>query len=97
MVQPEAEAALCGSCHPGQSLGLNDHVSLVCSDCHASHAGHGQLLMRQPTVSQLCDSCHDPVGVSAASHDQRSSVPHAPPRHDEYANQDCSTCHITHR
>ena len=96
-VQPEAEAVLCGNCHPGRSHGLSDHVSLVCSDCHALHAGHGDLLLREPTPGRLCDSCHDPVGVSTASREPRSSIPHAPPRHDDRADQNCLTCHIAHR
>jgi predicted CXXCH cytochrome family protein len=96
-VQPEAEAVLCGDCHPGQSHSPSDHVSLVCTDCHALHAGHGDPLMREPTTGLLCDSCHDPTGVGAASRKSRSALPHAPPRHDENAAQDCLTCHTTHR
>jgi predicted CXXCH cytochrome family protein len=96
-VQPEAEAVLCADCHPGQSHSPSDHVSLVCSDCHALHAGHGDRLMREPTTGLLCDSCHDPTGVSTASREPRPTLPHAPPRHDENADQDCLTCHTTHR
>lgn len=96
-VQPEAEALLCGNCHPGQSHSPSDHVSLVCSDCHALHAGHGDLLLREPTTGLLCDSCHDPTGVSVAIREPRRTLPHAPPRHDENADPDCLACHTTHR
>ncbi len=96
-VQPEAEAVLCSECHPSQSCSPADHVSLACSDCHALHAGHGDPLMREPTIGLLCDSCHDPTGVSVASREPRSTLPQAQPRHDENADQDCLTCHATHR
>ncbi len=88
---------LCGKCHAdtveklGKSLVKHQPIKEGnCTACHAAHAGEGNYLLKQPSVIDLCGSCHDwqkhtthPIGKIKDPRSKNIAV-------------DCLSCHRSH-
>ena len=78
---------LCAYCHLDQTLDKNVHQPLQegkCTGCHDPHATDYPFLIAQPTVAELCVSCHDQTL-------NNMKVLHGP-----VAAGQCTLCHSSH-
>ncbi len=90
--------SLCGTCHADtivrQEKSLTKHEPMkegVCTYCHSPHASNAVLLLTQPSVIELCGTCHE--WQKHVTHVIGDKV--KDPR-DKNLTLDCLSCHRAH-
>lgn len=76
----------CTACHPMHAAVEHAHdrrTEMNCTNCHATHAGHGAKMLKADTLARTCEQCH-PAGHSVAS------------LHSGSVNGRCDMCHDMH-
>ena len=91
-------ATLCGSCHADtvKSIAATTvkHAPVdagTCTVCHSPHAANGVFLVDQPSVNELCITCHDYQQHSAHPIGEKAVDPR-----NKNLRIDCLSCHKGH-
>jgi len=91
-------ATLCGSCHADTLKAIAattaKHAPVeggTCTTCHAPHGAAGVYLVDQPSVNELCTSCHDYQQHSAHPIGEKAVDPR-----NKNLRVDCLSCHKGH-
>jgi DmsE family decaheme c-type cytochrome len=91
-------AVLCGTCHVDTAKGIAatavKHAPVdsgTCTVCHSPHGASGVFLIDQPSVNELCTTCHDYAQHSAHPIGEKAVDPR-----NKNLRVDCLSCHKGH-
>ena len=93
-----AKGDLCTPCHAPREPRLVRHEPFARSECvlcHNPHGGTNKALLVEPSLTRLCDRCHDGQehgGKVIADGPREVAYPHEP-----VAKGDCAGCHVSHQ
>lgn len=92
------DADLCGNCHgdtlkriAGTAVKHEPAKTGACTACHSPHGADGVHLVAQPSVNQLCTTCHDYETHSAHPIGEKAVDPR-----NKNLRVDCLSCHNGH-
>ena len=63
----------------------------MCTSCHSPHGANGAFLIDQPSVNELCTTCHDYAQHSAHPIGEKAVDPR-----NKNLRVDCLSCHNGH-